>query len=167
MEGKVVDPPGAAEVGYGPVGELARQELADAARDSRIDRPAAPPMPDFKDAFAEIGSPSGSYLGPSWNGTSRSTEQGHPRRAPDALGAVLVSASRERGRLRVVECCRAVGAPHVARCSCRAELAGCRQPRISHQGRGFGEPSGRRTTRARRPAPRREPRLLISSSRGR
>src|SRR5450631_509815 len=114
MEGKVVDPPGAAEVGYGPVGELARQELADAARDSRIDRPAAPPMPDFKDAFAEIGSPSGSYLGPSWNGTSRSTEQGHPRRAPDALGAVLVSASRERGRLRVVECCRAVGAPHTS-----------------------------------------------------
>jgi hypothetical protein len=28
MEGKVVDEPGAAEVGYGRVGELARKELA-------------------------------------------------------------------------------------------------------------------------------------------
>jgi hypothetical protein len=55
MEGKVVDELSAAEVGYGRVGELARKELADAARDSRVDRPAGTPIPDFTDAFAEIG----------------------------------------------------------------------------------------------------------------
>jgi hypothetical protein len=54
MEGKMVDEPGAVGVGYGRVGELARKELAEAARDSRIDRPAGTPIPDFNDAFAEI-----------------------------------------------------------------------------------------------------------------
>lgn len=42
-------------VGYGRTGELARKELTDAARDPRIDRPAGTPIPDFNDAFAEIG----------------------------------------------------------------------------------------------------------------
>jgi len=54
MEGKMVDEPGAVGVGYGRVGELARKELADAARDSRLDRPAGTPIPDFNDAFSEI-----------------------------------------------------------------------------------------------------------------
>lgn len=42
-------------VGYERTGELAREELTDAARDPRIDRPAGTPIPDFNDAFAEIG----------------------------------------------------------------------------------------------------------------
>jgi hypothetical protein len=42
-------------VGYGRVGELARKELADAARDPRIDRLTGTPIPDFNDALAEIG----------------------------------------------------------------------------------------------------------------
>jgi hypothetical protein len=42
-------------VGYELTGELARKELADAAHDPRIVRPAGTPIPDFKDAFAEIG----------------------------------------------------------------------------------------------------------------
>jgi hypothetical protein len=44
----MVDAAGAAEVGYGRVGELARKELADAARDSRIDRPGRHPHPGFQ-----------------------------------------------------------------------------------------------------------------------
>jgi hypothetical protein len=55
MEGKMVDEPGAVVVGYGRIGEFARKELADAARDSRIDRPTGSPIPDFNDAIAEIG----------------------------------------------------------------------------------------------------------------
>jgi len=43
------------EVGYERVGEMAREELAAAAHDPRIDRPLGTPIPDFNDAFAEIG----------------------------------------------------------------------------------------------------------------
>lgn len=42
-------------VGYNRAGELARQELASAAHDPRIDRAAGTPIPDFNDAFAEVG----------------------------------------------------------------------------------------------------------------
>jgi hypothetical protein len=44
-----------AAVGQERTGELARKELAEAARDPRMDRPAGSPIPDFNDAFAEIG----------------------------------------------------------------------------------------------------------------
>jgi len=42
-------------VGYGRASELTRKELADAARDPRIDRLTSTPIPDFNDALAEIG----------------------------------------------------------------------------------------------------------------
>lgn len=42
-------------VGFGRVGDLARKELADAAHDPRMNRPAGTPIADFNDAFAEVG----------------------------------------------------------------------------------------------------------------
>jgi len=42
-------------MGFGRIGELARKELTDAARDPLMSRPAGAPIADFNDAFAEIG----------------------------------------------------------------------------------------------------------------
>jgi hypothetical protein len=51
----VTSEPAEDDVGPEYAGELARNEFASARRDSRCDRPAGTPIPDFDDAIAEIG----------------------------------------------------------------------------------------------------------------